>query len=337
MTSTSARRAAPPVRRRRGFWSWLFTALGLLVVLALIVAGFYVWRVWSTASDVRRDDSMLPASDNRPDADAAAAGSYNYVLMGSDARGDERGRSDVLMLAHVPPSRDKVYVVSFPRDMWVQIPHRGAAKINAAYAWGGPALATETVESLVGVRMDHAVQIDFEGFISLTSQLGGVTVDNRVASREGRYSWPKGKVTLQGEEALAYVRQRYGLPNGDLDRAERQRAVVKGVLQKLLSRDLISNPVMFSDVMGQLGRHFTVDSGLTNEVLFSTATSLRVNSGDDIGLLQAPITGFGRSSDGQSIDVVNEAQLAELATSLQKGTMTDYYERYKDQPFVPRP
>ncbi len=316
----------------------LFALIGVVVVLALVLGGFYVWRVWNTANDIQRTDTLLPTDDpSRPAPTAAAEGSFNYVLMGSDSRGDgDQGRSDVLMLAHVPPTRDKVYIVSFPRDMWVQIPGRGYAKINAAYAYGGEKLATRTLESLVGVRMDHAAKIDFEGFTGLTTQLGGVTVQNRVASKVGEWTWAKGAVTVQGEEALAYVRQRYGLPNGDLDRAERQRAVVKAVLLKLMSREVLTNPATFNDVMGQLGRHFTVDQGLTNEVLFTTATSMRVNSGDDIAILQAPLTGFATSPDGQSIDVVNTAQLAELANAVRQGTMADYYARYKDQPFVPR-
>ena len=131
----------------------------------------------------------------------------------------------VIQETSVQPGRDKVHIVSFPRDMWVDVPGRGFAKINAAYAYGGEALATRTLESLVGVRMDHAAKIDFEGFTGLTTELGGVTVDNKIASETQGYAWPKGEVTIQGEEALVYVRQRYGMPNGDLDRAERQRAV----------------------------------------------------------------------------------------------------------------
>ncbi len=334
MSSRPSRAIEEP--RRRGFVTWFFAVIGIVVALALMVGGFYVWRLWSTANDIERTNTLLPADDaDRPDANAAAAGSFNYVLMGSDSRGDgDRGRSDVLMLAHVPPSRDKVYIVSFPRDMWVQIPGRGMAKINAAYAYGGEALATRTLESLVGVRMDHAAKINFDGFVGLTNQLGGVTVNNKHASNVGEYSWPKGEVKVQGDEALAFVRQRYGMPNGDLDRAERQRAVVKAILQRMLTLDVLANPLKFNDVMGQLGQYFTVDEGLTNQVIFSTATSMKVNSGDDIVLLQAPISGFGRSGDGQSIDVVNEAQLAEMAHAVRTGTMADYAAKYKDQPLV---
>ena len=324
---------------------WFFIVVGIVVALSLVVGGFYVWRVWTTVSEVERTTTLLPTNDpqdtTRPAEEAAVEGSFNYALMGSDSRGEgDRGRSDVLMLAHVPPTRDKVYIISFPRDMWVEIPGHGHAKINAAYAWGGDALATRTLESLVGVRMDHAVKIDFEGFIGLTTELGGVTVNNRVATEaialDGtyHYKFPTGEINLEGENALVYVRERYNLPNGDLDRAERQRTVVKAILQKLMSQDVLSNPAKFNEVMGSLGQYFQVDEALTNQEIFSTATSMRVNSGDDIAMLQAHISGFGRSSDGQAIDIVDEAQLAEMATAIQTGHMDEYYAKYKDQRYV---
>ncbi|MFV0451922.1 MAG: LCP family protein [Propioniciclava sp.] len=343
-SATPARALEPekkPRSRARRIVGWFFAGVGMVVALALVVGGFYLWRVWTTVSEMERTTTLLPAGeDDRPAADAAAEGSFNYVLMGSDSRGEgDRGRSDVLMLAHVPPERDKVYIVSFPRDMWVQIPGRGHAKINAAYAWGGDALATQTLESLVGVRMDHAVKIDFEGFIGLTGELDGVTVVNRVASEdvvrgEVLHTFPVGEITLQGEEALVYVRQRYTLPNGDLDRAERQRAMVKAILEKLMSRDVLSDPLRFNAVMESLGQYFTVDEGLTTQEIFSTATSMRVTGGSDIVMLQAHIAGFGRSPDGQAIDIVDEPQLAELAIAIQTGQMDAYAAKYRDQPYV---
>lgn len=245
------RAAHPHQSRRRRARTVVLAVVGVVLASALMLAGFYAWRVWSTASEIRRDDTLLPSPDavdpERPAPAATLSGSFNDVLMGSDVNPDGgEGRSDVLMLAHVPPARDKVYVISFPRDMWVQIPGHGMGKINAAFAHGGPALTTRTLEALVGVRMDHAVRIDYDGFVGLTTELGGVTVDNRVEStKQGAsavYHWPAGPVTLQGEEALNYVRQRHGLPQGDLDRAERQRAMVRAILGKLMSRDVLADP-----------------------------------------------------------------------------------------------
>lgn len=186
MKSSEAGRSAAPSRRR--LWAWFSALLGGALVLALVLGGFYATQTWRSVDAITRTPDLLPTADPidtaRPEPTATAPGSLNYVLMGSDSRGGDRGRSDVLMLAHVTPERDRVYLISFTRDMWVDIPGRGFAKINAAYAYGGAPLAVRTVESLVGVRMDHAVVIDFTGFAGLTEALGGVTVDNAVADRK---------------------------------------------------------------------------------------------------------------------------------------------------------
>lgn len=302
--------------------------------LALLVTGFYLWRVIATLNDINRQKM---ASDYQGRPAAHTGGGTNYVLMGSDSRGaGDRGRSDVLMLAHVPPSKDKVYLISFPRDMWVNVPGHGMAKINAAYAWGGEQLTVRTLEELIQVRADHTVKTDFEGFVSLTNELGGVEVYNRVASSAAGYTYPKGYITLKGEQALVYVRQRYELPNGDLDRAERQRAMTTAILMKMVSLDVVGNPIEFNKVMSRFGRHFTVDEELTNAKIFETAASMKVRYVDDVRSLQAPISGFGRSADGQSIDIVNEAQLAELSKALRENGIEEYYNKYKDQPFSGR-
>ena len=249
-----------------------------------------------------------------------ADGSLNVLLLGSDSRGNDRGRSDVMILAHVPPARDKVYLVSFTRDMWVTIPGRGAAKINAGYAYGGVPLAVRTVENLIGTRIDHAAMINFDGFIGLTDALGGVTVNNKHASP----GFPRGQVTLSGEKALAYVRERKNLPRGDLDRAERQRLVLQAIAGKLLSADTLANPARFSAVANQLGSFVTVDQGLTNGQIVSIGTSLRLTGGGDVVSLQAPISGFGRSRGGQSINLVDWPRMRSMADAIHNGTMASY-------------
>ena len=131
----------------------------------------------------------------------------------------------------------KAYIISFPRDMYVNIPGYGKNKINAAFAFGGAPLAVRTLENLTGVRMDHVVLIDFEGFIRLTEDLHGVTVTNKTAFSSHGFDYPKGKITIAGEEALWFVRERHQLPGGDLDRAENQRNVIKAIVQKGLSAE----------------------------------------------------------------------------------------------------
>ena len=159
--------------------------------------------------------------------------------------------------------------------------------------------------------MDHVVLIDFEGFIDLTKDLGGVTVKNKTAFTSHGYDYPKGKITIAGKKALWFVRERHSLPGGDLDRAENQRNVIKAIVEKGLSADVVADPAKFTTFIGNVAKHITVDQRLTDAEIRNTALSLRL-SAHDIELLQAPLSGFG-SVDGQSIDVVDQAKMAELA------------------------
>ena len=310
-----------------------------LVVVALAASALYLGSVSkSFTSNLQRGD-LLPsgtgtgtagADPSAPARPAKGTGkAIDYVLMGSDSReaGDANaGRSDTLMVLHLAADRKSAYLISFPRDMYVSIPGHGKNKINAAFSFGGAPLAVETLEQLLGTRMDHVALVDFDGFIRLTELLGGVTVDNEHASKSRGYTFPKGEITVKGDEALAFVRERYELPNGDLDRAERQRLVVQAILKKALSRDVLADPAEFTGFVAGVAQNVTVDSGLSDDEIRKTALSLRLTA-DDLKLLQAPITGFDMVH-GQSIDVVDTAGLAELAKALHDDDMAEYVEEH---------
>ncbi len=309
---------------------WALLALAGLLALGLLVIGFYAVRGVQALDQITRSSTLLPDDSDRPSAtvptSAGGKAPVNFVLMGSDTRGGERGRSDVLMIAHLDAARDRIYLISFPRDMYVTIPGHGKNKINAAYSFGGPALAVRTLEKLLDVRMDHTAIIDFEGFIGLSNEVGGVTFFNEINSASGGYTYPRGDLTLSGEKLLAYVRERYDLPGGDLDRAARQRTVVKALVLKLLKPQTLANPVTFNAVADRIGGYFTVDDKLTNNEVWDLATSVQLQRGSDIRQLQAPISGFGRSPAGASIDIVDAAKLDRLATALRTDDLEPYWE-----------
>jgi polyisoprenyl-teichoic acid--peptidoglycan teichoic acid transferase len=319
-------------RKRRSWLAVGLSAVALLIVGALIAGVLYAVSIDRAVHDnLGRHSGLLPAEtpeEARPAKDSGTA--VNYVLMGSDSRevgNAGHGRSDVLMVMHLAGDRKSAYMISFPRDMYVQIPGRGKNKINAAYAYGGPPLTVQTLERLLDTRMDHAALIDFEGFISLTEELGGVTVYNKHSSLSGGYKFPVGNVNVRGAQALAYVRERKQLPNGDLDRAERQRIVLRAILAKGLAKETISNPFKFVSFVRGVSAHVSVDEGLTDSKLRKTALSLRL-SPHDVRLLQAPISGFGTSPTGQSIDIVDQRRLAQLAKALRNDQMDKYLEKY---------
>ncbi len=226
--------------RKRRLWLPLILASAALVVVGSLVAGaLYVFSIDRAVNqNLQRGTEQLPAETPTAEGEEARppktdGKAVNYVLLGSDSRVKTdagQGRSDVLMVMHLSGDRKSAYMISFPRDMYVPIPGHGKNKINAAFAFGGPPLTVRTVEGLVKTRMDHVALIDFEGFINLTEELGGVTVYNKYPSVSQGYKFPVGNITLRGEEALAYVRERKQLPHGDLDRAERQRVVLQAIL-----------------------------------------------------------------------------------------------------------
>jgi polyisoprenyl-teichoic acid--peptidoglycan teichoic acid transferase len=308
--------------------------IGISVLLVAVI-GAGLWYAATIDRSVTRNINRgveLPTdpSSVRPSKEAQETGTLNYVLLGSDSRdpGNEgNGRSDTMILVHLNAKRTKAYITSFPRDMYVTIPGYGKNKINAAFAFGGAPLAVRTLENLTGVRMDHVVLIDFEGFIRLTEDLHGVTVTNKTAFTSHGFDYPKGKITIAGDEALWFVRERHQLPGGDLDRAENQRNVIKAIVQKGLSAKVISDPATFTTFIGNVAKHLTVDNDLSDGEIRRTALSLRLSS-KDIELLQAPISGFGTSRDGQSIDIVDTAKMAELSNALKKDKLSEYVKKY---------
>lgn len=324
--------AAPPRRRR---WLRILVPVAALLVLVVGAGAIYAYtldrsitRNITRGVDLPGDTPSGSADPARPSAQPET-GTLNYVLLGSDSRdpADEgAGRSDSIMVAHLNAARDQASIVSFPRDMYVEVPGYGRNKINAAYSFGGAALTVRTLENLLDVRMDHVVLVDFEGFIGLTKDLGGVTVTNATAFTSHGFDYPKGRITIEGEEALWFVRERDALPEGDLDRAANQRNVLKAIIAKGLSADVVADPARFTTFTGNLAKHVTVDTSLSDGEIRSTALSLRL-AADDIALLQAPLAGFD-TVDGQSVDVVDTARLAELSQAMKTDTMAAYVEKY---------
>ena len=185
-----------PVRRRRRGRRVLAVVLSLLLLLLAGTAGF-VWFLNSKLSNIAQDD-LLPttAAGGTTGGDGGDAGGKplvtgmgeNYLIIGSDARpGDTFSRSDVIIIAHVTEKKDKVYLMHFPRDLYVSIPGKGKDKINAAFAYGGSPLLVRTLQGMLGVKIDHAAKIDFQGFMNMTDAVGGVRVWAEEASDEGTF------------------------------------------------------------------------------------------------------------------------------------------------------
>lgn len=158
-----------------------------------------------------------------------------FLLLGTDEREDEPSRSDTIILASYTPTEGTMRLLSIPRDTKVWIPGQPAPdKINAAHAYGGMDLIKQTVESWSGLNIDHVAKVNFNGFEELVDGVGGVTVSPARAFSYGGDDFSLGKQTIDGKEALNYVRFRKD-QDGDFGRIKRQQEVVQNTLSAVLS------------------------------------------------------------------------------------------------------
>ncbi|PSL31688.1 LytR family transcriptional attenuator [Planomicrobium soli] len=171
----------------------------------------------------------------------------SVLLLGVDEREDDRGRSDTIIVLTINPAKESIKMVSIPRDTYTEIVGYGISdKINHAYAFGGMVMSMESVENLLDIPIDYAVQVNMEGFQAMVDAVGGITVDNPIAFEEFKL----GEQTINGEQALYYVQMRKQDPNGDFGRQDRQKQVIKSILDKTASANSLFN---YKEILNALG------------------------------------------------------------------------------------
>ena len=331
-----------PARPRRKGWRIAIIAIGAIVLLVAGAAGVFAWSLSNTfnSQTTKLPDAFPSEESGRPAIlEGEAAKSQNILLLGSDTTGENDGsiadltgqRSDAIMVVHVPANRKNIYVMSILRDSWLDIPGEGEeAKINAALSLGGVPLAVQTVEGLLGTRIDHVAIIDFEGFKGVTDALGGVDIDNPIAfdsyHLKGHY-FPEGAQRVNGAEALAFVRERYAFADGDFQRARNQQVFIKAVLGKTLSAETLTSPGKVSGLIGAVAPFLAVDDGLNAAYAAGIGVELRDVRVDDVTFFTLPTTGTGTSPDGQSIVIIDQDKL----TGVQKAFQTDTLDEYQPE------
>lgn len=227
--------------------------------------------------------------------------------------------TDTMMILHLPAAADRSHkpsVISFPRDSWVDIPGHGKGKLNSAYADGfnaamgrhlseqqaesaGIQLTIRTLSRLTGLHIDHYMQIDLLGFYRISVAIGGVQVcllhaQNRTTDRDAYGSGysgidlPAGVSTIEGAQALAFVRQRHGLPNGDLDRIRRQQYFLAAAFHKVESAGTLLNPFKVQHLLDAVRSSLFTDPSLN---LLSLAHSFELMSSGSITFQTLPNNG----------------------------------------------
>jgi LCP family protein required for cell wall assembly len=311
--------------------------LGRRIALAfVIVLGLGI--VWLVASYVSFSRGISGANDRLPAAVAANLTDQSGLLtstpttilvLGTDG-GKQSGReganrSDSVMLIRTDPRRHRLAFLSIPRDLRVEIPGNGAAKINAAFQIGGATLALQTVKNLTGLDVNHVAFVDFDRFRELIDAVGGIDVDVPAPILSNRFDCPyatnarcsawegwrfeKGRQHMNGQRALIYSRIRENrLDRGetDLDRARRQQQVIQATADKVTSvGGALRLPFRGGTIVEPLATDLTA-----GEVLQLGWVYLRANTGS---ALHCRLGGEPGSADGQSVIFGSEDNVATLA------------------------
>jgi LCP family protein required for cell wall assembly len=268
-------------RRHRGRRILLITGCIVLVVLVLLGGMYFYLDSKLARSNVLVDYASRPA---------AGAGT-NWLITGSDSRagltraqkrqlhtGFSAGhRSDTILILHIPSNGGRPVLISLPRDSYVNIPGFGPNKINAAYSFGGPKLLAKTVQNNTGLRIDHYIGIGFGGLVNVVDAVGGVRMclPTPIHDPASGLNLKSGCQTLDGAEALGYVRTRHQFANQDLQREQNQRLFLRALLRKTTSPTTLLNP--FASVPAAFGAAgaVKVDKGTHLYQLLQLALALR--------------------------------------------------------------
>ncbi len=261
--------------------------------------------------------------------------SVNFLLIGSDSREGATSeelkkasttftpgrRSDTLILIHLSANEDKALMVSFPRDSWVAIPGKGHDRINAAFSAGGVTLAVQTVEQLTQLHIDHYIEVNFAGFQRIVEAVKGVDVCLPTAQKDkdSGIDLPAGKSHVNGQQALAFVRQRNGLPRGDIDRIARQQQFMGALMRRATSLGVLANPVRLVDFLTSITDAIQVDDNLSFGQLKDLALRLRGLDPAKVTFVTAPNKGNARR-EGKAVVLLDELPMKALFDSLRNDT-----------------
>ena len=310
--------SSPGPPRRRRWPRRVGSALVLLLLLAL-VWGFASYFALARALDgANRRLGPVPALDEQ--SGLLISDPATTLLLGTDhgpgAGREGAQRSDSIMLVRTDPGRGRTAFLSIPRDLRVDVPGHGFAKINAAFQFGGPNLTVQTIKGFTGLQVNHLAVVDFGNFEQLIDALGGVTIDvpepilsNRFdcpfATQEQCQRWngwrfAAGEQTMSGRRALVYSRIRENRLNpaeNDLTRGERQQAVVRAIGDEVTSfSTLVRMPFLADDLIAPLATDLSAGQ-------FAQLAWVKVRSG---ATLRCRLGGTPTSIGGESFLIGSE-------------------------------
>lgn len=295
-------------------------------------------------NDTGDQNILLVGLDNRTDAQGNPLPQSLLDQLHAGDQSDGGDNTDTIILIHIPAGGGKAVAFSIPRDSYVQLAGGyGMHKINSAYTYAevaaqrtlkgqgvsGPQLAVQsdqagaqnaihTIQNLTGLSINHFASVNLAGFYSISEAIGGVPVCLKAPVNDS-YSgakFPAGDQTIEGAQALAFVRQRHGLPLGDLDRIRRQQAFMASMAHTVLSAGVLTNTTKLTNLINAIKQSVTIDKDWD---IFSFAQQMQSMTGGNIQFQTIPIIteSYPTRSDGDAVEV-NPTQVQQfIANTIQ--------------------
>jgi LCP family protein required for cell wall assembly len=299
--------------KRRKKKKWLRWIGGIVAVL-LIGTGVFAYSVYHNVKQTlnqMHEDVNWKSEKRSNDVSFEKKTPISILLIGVDERKGDRGRADSLIVMTVNPNKKSIEMVSVPRDTRTEIVGKGTKdKINHSYAFGGVEMTMATVEHFLDIPIDYYIKVNMESFRDIVNAVGGVTVDNPFAFTYEGTTFPKGKITLDGDKALKYSRMRKEDPRGDFGRQDRQKQIIEAIIEKGASFSSLTN---YSDVLAAIGKN--IKTNLT----FDEMKEIQANYKDARQHIeQLHITGQGTKINGIYYLLVPEKERLAISNKLKE-------------------
>lgn len=234
--------------KKRKKWPWVIAIIGLIFGgLGLNV----YFDLTSTLKSMYKPIDRELSEKREEGITLGKQDPFSVLILGVDEREGDKGRSDTMIVMAVNPKLKTTKMISIPRDTYTEIVGHGTTdKLNHAYAFGGIQMSMDSVENLLDIPIDYVMEVNMDGFQTIVDTVGGVSVTNPFDFTQDSIHYAAGEITLDGKEALSYVRMRKGDPNGDFGRQDRQKQVIEGVLHEGTS---VKSLLKYRSVFNALG------------------------------------------------------------------------------------
>lgn len=248
-------------KRKRKIWPWVIGVAGILILGAIIFGAIFYKGLTDTAKGIHHELDR-EVSEKREEAIAFHKKEpFSVLVLGVDERQGDVGRSDTMIVLTVNPTLKSTKMVSIPRDTYTEIVGKNIEdKVNHAFAYGGIKMSMDSIEHLLDIPLDYVVQVNMESFKDIIDAVGGVDVKNEFEFSLDNQSFSEGDISLNGEQALGYIRMRKEDPRGDFGRQDRQKQVVKGILHEGATvSSLLNYKSIFNAISDNVRTNMTFD------------------------------------------------------------------------------